>query len=43
MDLGDGFWKTVEGPGNYKHIFADRKMDQVAFYGHDAGRRGRRC
>src|SRR5580704_7885951 len=23
MELGDGFWKTVESVGNYKHIFAD--------------------
>ena len=30
MDLGDGFWKTVEGPGNYKHIFADPEFGQVA-------------
>ncbi|HEX4275679.1 MAG TPA: hypothetical protein VHZ74_10010, partial [Bryobacteraceae bacterium] len=20
MDVGDGFWKTVEGLGNYKHV-----------------------
>jgi len=33
MDLGDGFWKTVEGPGNYKHIFADPEAGQVAFMG----------
>ncbi len=33
MDLGDGFWKTVEGPGNYKHIFADPEFGQVAFMG----------
>jgi hypothetical protein len=25
LDVGDGFWKTVEGVGNYKHIFADPK------------------
>src|SRR5450631_3288493 len=23
MEVGDGFWKTVEGTGNYKHTFAD--------------------
>src|ERR1700733_8164412 len=23
MDIGDGFWKTAEGVGNYKHYFAD--------------------
>jgi len=33
MDIGDGFWKTVEGPGNYKHIFADPGAGQVAFMG----------
>src|ERR1035438_820926 len=33
MDIGDGFWKTVEGIGNYKHIFADPENGQVAFMG----------
>ena len=33
MELGDGFWKTVEGPGNYKHIFADPEFGQVVFMG----------
>jgi hypothetical protein len=33
MDLGDGFWKTVEGLGNYKHIFADQEGGQVALMG----------
>ena len=33
IDVGDGFWKTVEGPGNYKHIFADPEFGQVAFMG----------
>jgi hypothetical protein len=39
MDLGDGFWKTVEGPGNYKHIFADPEAGEVVFMGtmHEAG------
>ncbi len=39
MQLGDGFWKTVEGPGNYKHIFADPEFGQVVFMGtmHEAG------
>ena len=23
LKVGDGFWKTAEGLGNYKHIFAD--------------------
>jgi hypothetical protein len=33
IDVGDGFWKTVEGPGNYKHVFADPESGQVAFMG----------
>jgi hypothetical protein len=33
MEVGDGFWKTAEGPGNYKHIFADPEAGQVAFMG----------
>lgn len=40
MDIGDGFWKTVEGPGNYKHVFADPEFGQVVFMGtmHEAGK-----
>jgi len=33
MKLGDGFWKTVEGRGNYAHIFADPEFGQVGFMG----------
>jgi hypothetical protein len=33
MDIGDGFWKTVEGVGNYKHVFADPGGGQVALMG----------
>lgn len=33
IDLGDGFWKTVQGAGNYKHIFADPEAGQVAMMG----------
>lgn len=33
MQVGDGFWKTVEGVGNYKHIFADPEFGQVALMG----------
>ena len=33
MELGDGFWKTVEGRGNYTQIFADPEFGQVAFMG----------
>jgi hypothetical protein len=40
MDLGDGFWKTVESGGNYKHMFADPEAGQVVFMGtmHEAGK-----
>src|SRR2546423_13952522 len=33
IDIGDGFWKTAEGIGNYKHIFADPEFGQGAFMG----------
>lgn len=33
VDIGDGFWKTAEGRGNYTHIFADPEFGQVAFMG----------
>jgi len=33
IDIGDGFWKTVEGRGNYTHIFADSEFGQVAYMG----------
>ncbi len=33
IQLGDGFWKTVEGRGNYKHIFADPEFGEVALMG----------
>ena len=33
LDVGDGFWKTVQGIGNYKHYFADPEFGQVAFMG----------
>ncbi len=33
LQLGDGFWKTVQGPGNYKHIFTDPEAGQVVFMG----------
>src|SRR5450755_3681968 len=32
-DVGDGFWKTVEGVGNYKHTFVDAEFGQIAFMG----------
>jgi hypothetical protein len=31
--IGDGFWKTAEGRGNYTHIFADPEFGQVAYMG----------
>ena len=33
MEIGDGFWKTVEGRGNYTHIFADPEFGQAAYMG----------
>jgi len=33
IDVGDGFWKTAEGVGHYKHIFADPEFGQVAVMG----------
>ena len=33
INFGDGFWKTVEGRGNYTHIFADPDFGQVASMG----------
>lgn len=33
LNVGDGFWKTAEAIGNYKHIFADPEVGQVAFMG----------
>lgn len=33
IELGDGHWKTIEGVGNYKHIFADPEFGQVVFMG----------
>jgi len=33
VDVGDGFWKTAEGTGNYRHVFADPEFGQVAMMG----------
>jgi hypothetical protein len=33
LPVGDGFWKTAGGIGNYKHYFADPEFGQVAFMG----------
>jgi len=33
LEIGDGFWKTAEAAGNYKHYFADPEFGQVAFMG----------
>ena len=30
IEVGDGFWKTAGGVGNYKHYFADPEFGQVA-------------
>jgi hypothetical protein len=33
VEPGDGFWKTVEGRGDYSQIFADPEFGQAAFMG----------
>ena len=33
LDIGDGFWKTVEGRGKYTHIWVDPDFGQVAYMG----------
>src|SRR6185436_1752381 len=33
LDAGDGFWKTAQGIGRYRHYFADSEVGQVAFMG----------
>jgi hypothetical protein len=33
IEVGDGFWKTVQGRGNYTHVFADPDFGQVAYMG----------
>jgi hypothetical protein len=33
LDIGDGFWKTVEDRGRYTHVFADPEFGQVAYMG----------
>lgn len=33
LDVGDGFWGTASGIGNYKHVFADPVENQVAYMG----------
>ena len=30
LPVGDGFWKTAQGIGNYRHVFADPEFGQVA-------------
>src|SRR5215472_12191866 len=33
MKIGDGFWKTAQAVGSYRHIFADPEAGQVAMMG----------
>ena len=33
IKVGDGFWKTAAGIGNYRHYFADPEFGQVAVMG----------
>jgi len=33
LQIGDGFWKTAEGIGSYRHIWVDPEFGQVAYMG----------
>jgi hypothetical protein len=33
LEVGDGFWKTAQGIGNYRHVFTDPEFGQVAMMG----------
>jgi len=33
IGVGNGFWKTAQGRGNYTHVFADPDFGQVAYMG----------
>ena len=33
VKVGDGFWRTAQGVGNYRHVFADPEFGQVALMG----------
>jgi hypothetical protein len=33
MKVGDGFWKTAQAVGSYRHVFADVEAGQVAMMG----------
>ena len=33
VEVGDGFWKTAQGIGSYRHVFADPEFGQVAMMG----------
>ena len=33
LEIGDGFWKTAQAVGSYRHIFADPDAGQVAMMG----------
>src|SRR3954470_17866971 len=33
IQIGDGFWKTAQAVGSYRHIFADPEAGQVAMMG----------
>src|SRR5258708_22658256 len=33
LQIGDGFWKTAQAVGSYRHIFADPESGQVAMMG----------
>jgi hypothetical protein len=33
LQIGDGFWKTAQAVGSYRHVFADPEAGQVAMMG----------
>jgi hypothetical protein len=33
LDVGDGYWQTATGMGNYQHYFADPTTSQAAWMG----------
>src|SRR3954471_7322275 len=33
IQIGDGFWKTAQAVGSYRHVFADPEAGQVAMMG----------
>ncbi len=43
VEVGDGFWKTAEGIGSYRHYLRRSGVRTGGDDGHDAWRRAPRC